>query len=768
MPDLNFQQLFHQLQTQEKPSQKHSELLDAIRAYDTQTASFRQPGRNRKLPLVTAKDKDRLLLLHQQIAAKADELLADQEEPEELREIVRKITVLASGSYNALLQYDPGKGPRTLSTLEEDVRTLTLHQGNVLLGGVSALSGSQSQRMPLSFLDGKGKQISGVFTKKTVLDPEPMFRDAFKPFFEAGALAPEGEASALRYLRDHFTEQADKVPGLMQNLFRDKPGPGDYLLGLIVRTVRQKENQDLYLDAAALKNICGAVLEQGNCQAADISEKSWQQLAKNLEPMIMPMMLAHKQVKIPLKARIDSRSAAMSAVADLLGMSRVIARAKPMRIVDPEGNVIDGTFMEAGKGMDINNLPPEAEELGLHSIINTNGQGFKDIANIQILDYLCGSPDRNSSNIFYQFDKNGKFCGAQIIDNDTSLGCLDQTELGDVNSNYRYMTNLGNLKAIPKDTYRKILTLDASTLKYALRGYGLSEPELKAAGMRLEAMQNYFRQTARYAQDRNTDKSKLPFKVLSDSDFKNRPVTSFYAGKYDFLKRTGNTFSLAAAAIATIPNSLQDQKKHFQDLTRSVNMDLGNRARRPVVGMELQRGTALQTMLRKRTWWGFSSGNYELMQQAVENYVRVHKSLETRLDRANDEEIRRRADYRGEKEAVVSEADLELMKSAAEQMREAARRYLLGKMPEFQEEQDLRRTVYPQGASNYTKRRIDTAKEVLKAALKTCKIQQVERQTAQANLEEARAAQRRHQTERNPHLIAEERGVQPGAQIQTS
>ena len=48
----------------------------------------------------------------------------------------------------------------------------------------------------------------------------------------------------------------------------------------------------------------------------------------------------------------------------------------------------------------------------------------KDIANLQILDWLCGNPDRHFHNIFYKFDEAGNVTGVVGIDNDLSFEVL--------------------------------------------------------------------------------------------------------------------------------------------------------------------------------------------------------------------------------------------------------------------------------------------------------------------------------------------------------
>lgn len=109
MPEPSLQQLIQQYRAQAQVSQKHAAFLQAILNYETQTANFRQTRRRKKLPLVSAQDKTRLMELHKAIGNTAEEILKDKTETKALKDIVKKIAVLSAGSYQALLQYDPAK-----------------------------------------------------------------------------------------------------------------------------------------------------------------------------------------------------------------------------------------------------------------------------------------------------------------------------------------------------------------------------------------------------------------------------------------------------------------------------------------------------------------------------------------------------------------------------------------------------------------------------------------------------------------------------------
>ena len=111
MPDPTLQELLQELQQQAQPSANHQALIQALKNYNDKTAGFRETRGRGKLPLVTAKDKTALMALHKAIRDAAEPVLGDENEPAALRDIVRKITGLAAGNYNALQEYDP-KTPR--------------------------------------------------------------------------------------------------------------------------------------------------------------------------------------------------------------------------------------------------------------------------------------------------------------------------------------------------------------------------------------------------------------------------------------------------------------------------------------------------------------------------------------------------------------------------------------------------------------------------------------------------------------------------------
>ena len=105
---------------------------------------------------------------------------------------------------------------------------------------------------------------------------------------------------------------------------------------------------------------------------------------------------------------------------------------------------------------------------------------------MQVLDLLCLNVDRHAGNLMYQVDEQGFFKGVEGIDNDSSFGLRDLT-----------VTEMDRMKVMSRSMFDKLQAMTPDMLKFALRGRGLSEAELNAAGKRLETLRGYVRENRR-------------------------------------------------------------------------------------------------------------------------------------------------------------------------------------------------------------------------------------------------------------------------------
>ena len=124
----------------------------------------------------------------------------------------------------------------------------------------------------------------------------------------------------------------------------------------------------------------------------------------------------------------------------------------------------------------------------------------RDIADLQVHDFIVGNPDRHMKNITYRFDENGKICGLMGIDNDTCFG-------------ENYIANNSSLRSVSPDqmgiitanTAKKILALDENTLRNSLYGFDLTVKEVDGAIERLKIMKDVIKTSVKYY-----DNNKIP------------------------------------------------------------------------------------------------------------------------------------------------------------------------------------------------------------------------------------------------------------------
>ncbi len=207
-------------------------------------------------------------------------------------------------------------------------------------------------------------------------------------------------------------------------------------------------------------------------------------------------LLSHnlnKALGISSDTRQDKRNSAMSMVADLFKIGDVVAHSENVNLViNDNGNkkIIKATAMNEASGEDLSNVDSSSNFIKISQSSFDNPQVIKDIANLQLLDYICGNADRHPGNICYKVDENGKVCGIQGIDNDTSLGA-DFTEDGTDGK----CVPLSKMSIIPKSTAMEILNTDSEVFLNSLFGYDVKTAEAEAAVLRFEKTKDMIRES---------------------------------------------------------------------------------------------------------------------------------------------------------------------------------------------------------------------------------------------------------------------------------
>ncbi|MBQ4231670.1 MAG: hypothetical protein II699_00185, partial [Lachnospiraceae bacterium] len=190
-------------------------------------------------------------------------------------------------------------------------------------------------------------------------------------------------------------------------------------------------------------------------------------------------------IGINSKSRVNRRNAAMSKVAEILGCSDVIAKSENIRIT-LNGNPVKGTFMKEATGEDLNKIDTNSVMFGLNSYSANSFNAKKQLASLQILDYICGNPDRHAGNMLYTFDKDSKgntyLKSIQGIDNDSCFGRNPFEDVG--------MASVlpSDMMVIPVDICNRLMNLEPEVLKNVLYGFDLTSREVNAALKRLDTL----------------------------------------------------------------------------------------------------------------------------------------------------------------------------------------------------------------------------------------------------------------------------------------
>ena len=407
---------------------------------------------------------------------------------------------------------------------------------------VKKLGGNQSSRLQMN-VDLDGKEVKGVFTEKIFNNGKDDFEKIFKALAEK---YPKYKDFYESFDPKSFFEKETFSYVDLNNLMSENGEVDDELRELIVKNffVKSAFGQKVTESGAAFskdEDFYNSLLDF----AAQISN-----ISNNLS--------FNKEIGIVAGERLDVRNSAMSAVATLIKVPDLIAKSRNLAVYDEAGKKItEGTFMEFAKGKDINNIAPVDE---MRLMKNQNFESYlvkKQLANLQVLDYICGNVDRHGGNMLYDVDPVSKnLKGIVGIDNDCSFG----TSIPDINKKQQRLPSINDMRVISEDMANTIKNLTEGELKSTLHGYGLSQKTIDAAWERTKQLQNAIQNGKKY-QDlggiANVDPlDKRPcITIMSDEDFKNVNL-AYCAG------RTNNYFD-TLEGIKTIATTRDYENKNL-------------------------------------------------------------------------------------------------------------------------------------------------------------------------------------------------------------
>ena len=266
-------------------------------------------------------------------------------------------------------------------------------------------------------------------------------------------------------------------------------------------------------------------------------------------------------------SRIDLRSAAVCAVAELLKVPQLVVPAEAVTIL-LNGKAIEGTFMQRAVGLDpkhpmagqagilaqqvpgmagqagisVGQLPGKVGQASVRRPFFTGfaGSGLKALADLQVLDYICGNPDRHGYNLFYQLDDHGRLTGVQAIDNDCCLGRL----LPQSYESHALLIGPLHMKTVSYSMWEQLTAIREDSLKKALEGFELEPEEIAAAAGRLSLLKQALR-------DRQAG-----IHVISDSEWDSMAAEDLdHLMEYDPSGDHGNLFTRARVTLEEVLGS---------------------------------------------------------------------------------------------------------------------------------------------------------------------------------------------------------------------
>ena len=705
MPDeLTREELLKKIRESRIINPEHQTFVNSIKELSEEMDRLMQVDENGWI-MLGSRDKERLLEKYMQAGSSLEKFLETSKdlqipEAESARKLARMTGELLSRDLPVIRQYN-GSPRKSLETILGEARAVTVD-----LNGrqIKSVGGSLSERMPMNLMRPDGKTMKGVFTAYKTYDPE---RGLTKAVNDAAALAATPEGAQLL---QNFYNQYKNYFRLNKNpdrpIYDDKDAAGNVVSFMGYLWSKDSPiSKTKTVDALSLMNGIST-----KDVRKKIGTKALNKLAKGLANLeTSEGLYINYQAGIPAKGRIDSRNSGMSTVADLLGMKGLLAKACPMNIRKPDGTIIQGTFMEKAKGEDAKAPSLNAAIVNANSYKNTNGYAFKQIADLQVLDYICGNIDRHGGNLFYQFDEKGKLIGIEGIDNDCSLGTVVPENNKDVNQ----MLALNNIKVISKSTADTILQMTPEMLKFSLRGQ-LEEEAIEGAVKRLNEMQKKIQMNRdlRSSKDKNIKPTMIE---VEDKNWKKLKMENLAEGNNYFQKVKLNLEVMRLRASA--------------DHRGLQTTEVGTTDRATPSGLQnaIHQTNGVLKKLSDRTSFGRTSPNYEAVENAVKEYRELQKQIAARMKNCAEEIKKGKVTPETIYGQYVTQWDLDQMTVKLKNVKAAANTYLNGKADELNGAEP----------SSYTSKRMDQVREVREFAEKALEFSKDERKIVQENQRKA-------------------------------
>lgn len=518
---------------------------------------------------------------------------------------------------------------------------------------VNTVGGSMSARIPIRLKLEDGTVEEGFFTENSVLmnytdKMEQLKRNCLKKHGQESIsyemadriLSHDYDEMSVFYSANHSAVKAMRDPESKENAVNNLPSfmnvTGPYLT-LMTRPMLE------------------AVMK-------DPADNETLELRRNLIDVIKDVdsytsfyRVNVFSAQLPVGENIDKRNAAMSTVANYLGLGNIIAGARPLEVrIGNETKT--GTFQQKAAGSDMGRLKADDEilEIGRQYEMNNyeavnSPELKKQLSDLMALDYICGNTDRHLGNMLYQTEKlNGKIRikGIKGIDNDMSFG----NKLTSLNSSSAKMVNPEDMCIMRRITAERILDLSADKLDLLLKDMNFTENELKSCHERLKSLQDKLKLDMGIQHEKGI-KAVSPGRILvvDDEKFKDYPIESL--GVNEPKKKNRNYFDKFREIPKIINAKLryenlakQEKKIKYVDATaESGTLNFVSKDTRTDIDIEKtaeKLRTARESFDRLGSkWFSKDTAHYQWMKQSVKQLAQKFDDLKRSDPRSGVVEI---------------------------------------------------------------------------------------------------------------------------------
>ena len=191
------------------------------------------------------------------------------------------------------------------------------------------------------------------------------------------------------------------------------------------------------------------------------------------------------QIPMDRRSHLNERNIATSLMADLLGCPEAAARSETAKVTTQDGTVKTGVLMEFVEGLSGGALWDSEGQEKVRTAALRSGGLKRTIADLQVLDCICGQIDRHMNNVIFQTDpQTGAIVSMKGIDNDMSFG------LSTVNNFGYHGIRLGMIRTVSESMVQALNSLDKEVIDYRFH-HLLTKEERDALWNRVDTMRDW-------------------------------------------------------------------------------------------------------------------------------------------------------------------------------------------------------------------------------------------------------------------------------------